>query len=457
MSDEVDEEMARWRTIGWQASIRPCEGTRQHASAGVALLAPDGVAMCPLVAGNCPVKPPLSSRSGFWLCQGPFSGGHITCVLYLTDSIGLVGPNMTLLDRVMFFLRTLGKPFVILADWQVSPQTLRESNWVTNNGCLVVNSGRPSAVGHNYSSEIDYAVVSGHWESSCLTAQIDDAISFYPHSGVGITLPGKVAPVSIQVLKRPAVHPAPPAFGPPVRNPAQACVPQFVPPRVASATDLEPFVETFYQGVDLELAAHYGEDLHSSPQFGGRFRQAEMKKVRLVSTAPGPATTTWTAAAFRSLAARVREVIARRMAISAGQCSSPAQRRDFFALMRRLFSTHLPSSSPPYLVDMFCHVRKVGFLDCLLPQLEMLVQCLFFEALSEDERVTSIRARKAARWAQESSAGNASAFYRWMRDKPPWHILPRGNRLLQHRSMEQQQLQSYADLHRWDVLCTRVK
>ena len=133
-------------------------------------------------------------------------------------------------------------------------------------------------------------------------------------------------------------------------------------------------METLYHGVDVELAARYGQDLLTSPQFGGRLREAELKKVRLVATAPGPATTTWTAAAFRSLAARVREVIARRQAISTGVCSTPLQRRGFYALMRRLFSTYLPSSTPAYLVGMFNHVRKVGFLECLLPHLEMIVQ-----------------------------------------------------------------------------------
>ena len=81
---------------------------------------------------------------GAWLVQGGFKGGHVIVVLYLVSGIGLTGPNLDILDEFVLFLNAVGKPFVVIGDWNCSPGDVKESGWLAAVSGTLVSSGRPT-------------------------------------------------------------------------------------------------------------------------------------------------------------------------------------------------------------------------------------------------------------------------------------------------------------------------
>ena len=71
--------------------------------------------------------------------------------------------NLSIWENLAGVLWALKKPFCIMGDWNVTPETLDESGWVTSIGGAFVDSGRPTRLQGDAARNYDYCVVSSHW------------------------------------------------------------------------------------------------------------------------------------------------------------------------------------------------------------------------------------------------------------------------------------------------------
>jgi hypothetical protein len=103
---------------------------------------------------------PTSAHFCFWLPEGVFSDGFLNVVAYLVDTVGLDGTNRNLMQQIAAVLYALGKPFVILADWNFNPEVLHQYGWLQTIKGYVVAPARPTCLAKEASNTYDYAVCS---------------------------------------------------------------------------------------------------------------------------------------------------------------------------------------------------------------------------------------------------------------------------------------------------------
>jgi len=214
--------------------------------------------MAPLCTANAGVHIPISPRSGFWLVEGGFAGGHVVVVLYFISGVGLNDDNLRLLQTVTLVLAALGKPFCILADWNFEPATLVDSGWLGSVVGSVVAPGRPTCTMLGSATEIDFGVFSAQWIVKP-TASLFEPWTPGPHTAVLFCLPCVQPVVNIEVMRKPRTFPIRRPFGPFRRevDPIDAggdplcTMPVGNDVLAAAAADI-------YNRIDLELSDKYG-------------------------------------------------------------------------------------------------------------------------------------------------------------------------------------------------------
>ena len=402
---------AKFRAMGWQASFEPCTGKGNTASGGVSLLARTGHSFTPLTAHNCFAHVPRSQRLGAWLVHGGFKGGHVVVVLYLVTGIGLAGQNLEILDELAIFLNAVGKPFVVLADWNFNPGDLKESGWLAAVGGTVVSSGRPTCTQNGSASELDFAVFSRHWTGMPTVELYEDFVPS-PHTAVALAFPGVLPVVSVEVLQRPRVFPAAHPYGP---------EPQPVPERDVVDLDLgcdldtpvlprdviDAAASTWYTAAENELALRYGISLADEPRHGGRSMLPVPVTRQFFVPSRGTVAASPQVAFCRRLSARITEFASLRRL----QHPTFVQRRTLFALRRSL-----PRALPPGIErpPVWFKWKAIVAVDILVVQIAMLYDIVTgFLGVARDLEAKAALARTKAwlDWARRSvSAGDASVF-----------------------------------------------
>jgi exonuclease III len=96
-------------------------------SAGVALATREGLGV---ITSHAEVLAPFATRVlARRVAIGPRQGTEVVS-LYLWDSEGLSPRNLALLEAVGKHVGSLDRPYVLMGDWNVEPQALRESYWL---------------------------------------------------------------------------------------------------------------------------------------------------------------------------------------------------------------------------------------------------------------------------------------------------------------------------------------
>eukprot|EP00959_Pyramimonas_sp_CCMP1952_P020823 439121-Pyramimonas_sp.AAC.1 len=81
---------------------------------------------------------PSSSLDGFVPCTLHFRGYSLLVIIFNgICSIGLAGPNLVRLRRLGSPLAALQLPWVVLGDWNVPPQTLQASGFLSEVGGMI--------------------------------------------------------------------------------------------------------------------------------------------------------------------------------------------------------------------------------------------------------------------------------------------------------------------------------
>ena len=114
---------------GWRAALAPCLVTAKgRHSAGVGVFVKRAISLAPVLHGSwilCNGRAAMAH-----VAAGP-KGGIVAISLYLQDSLGPTGDNWDVLIKVAEILNRLRVPWIVGADWNMTPASLKESGWVT--------------------------------------------------------------------------------------------------------------------------------------------------------------------------------------------------------------------------------------------------------------------------------------------------------------------------------------
>jgi exonuclease III len=139
--------------LGWRAHFGPALVTQQMGtSGGTAVMSRKGL-------GSKPHDTTLARHAnricGAWI--GAVVKGGVHCFsVYLKDSEGISDTNADVLTHLTALIAAVRGPWIIGGDWNVSPDTLRKSNWPSIVGGHIHAPLAPTC----YNSTYDYFVVS---------------------------------------------------------------------------------------------------------------------------------------------------------------------------------------------------------------------------------------------------------------------------------------------------------
>jgi hypothetical protein len=146
--------------------------------------------------------------------QAFIRGGITLASVYLVTGEGPSESNVGILDELGRTLVTLGRPFVIGGDFQMTPGELQGTGWVQRLGAALVappSDGPPSC---SSGRTIDFFVAAGDLAPLVEDCYVVEAAETMPHrpTRMAIRASGSLPP--ILVLKSPMPFPIAPPFGP---------------------------------------------------------------------------------------------------------------------------------------------------------------------------------------------------------------------------------------------------
>ena len=114
----------------------------------------------------------------------------LTLSLYRTCSIGVTGENLDKLHALVKFLALEELPYLILADWNVAPSRLYDSNIFRDITGVIIT---PRLAQHTCASGglLDYVVASASIQPAVWLLELNHASPFKPHSGLKLILNGQ--------------------------------------------------------------------------------------------------------------------------------------------------------------------------------------------------------------------------------------------------------------------------
>ena len=182
----------------WSLSIEPAKFTDAGGlSAGTAVAVRSHIGHSAPI--GIPVFAELASRVKVSWVNSMCAGGVFVISLYLWTAEGLSARNLAVLQHVAWIIQRLRGPWLIGADWNVSPAMLIASGWLHLVGGAIRASGHATCGGNEY----DFFVICRRLD--CMVEavfRINDA-GFNPHSPVRLWIRGMARDLKIRVLLPP--------------------------------------------------------------------------------------------------------------------------------------------------------------------------------------------------------------------------------------------------------------
>ena len=124
------------------------------------------------------------------LWKGIFPHGVLVISVYGYAGEGLSQRYWTLLEALVRLVAAAGRPFIIAADWNITPQVLESTGVPQRMRGYIVHTGMPTYVVAEPESEIDFIVVSHHFKDAVDRAYVLDATGVKKHYPVQFDVRG---------------------------------------------------------------------------------------------------------------------------------------------------------------------------------------------------------------------------------------------------------------------------
>ena len=227
--------MNTWDAHGWRAAATPCRPSPRAEKSGGAIV---GARRHLQVQGFGHLAAQQAQAAGLMLerrggggrawAAGPIDfwdfqalavrmrqGSLVVIVVYLEPNIGIRGPNLAKLALLGAFLGLQGGDWIVIGDWNATPEELRASSWLEEvGGQVVLPEG--AVYTERQGRLIDYAVVGGPGVHRPRRIWPHFGGGFRSHCGLLVEYEAKPAPAMVRIL------PTPRRFAHPPRPPRRA-------------------------------------------------------------------------------------------------------------------------------------------------------------------------------------------------------------------------------------------
>ena len=203
------------------------------------------------------ISPDLRHRVAAAHVSAIVPGGIHIISVYLKDSEGLSEYNLRVLQEVAALTQSLGTPWVVAGDWNVSPAQLQQANWLGVIKGVVFATELPTCNDNTY----DFFVVCQSMAHAVVGVQRLDDAGLQPHFPCRLLLRGDARRHAVRKLTRPPKVPAVLPHGPAERPPDYSSVENLS----ASVQGAGPAMTKWYQLARLEWSRLTGVNLHHKP------------------------------------------------------------------------------------------------------------------------------------------------------------------------------------------------
>ena len=354
-------------------------------------------------------------------------------VAYLHDSIGLAELNLAILAQIAAVLVGLGKPYFILADWNITPEVLNSGGWLNGIGARVCEAGRPTCIQGDTCRTYDYAAVSAHWLETP-KASLYESWAPGPHTAILFEMPFLQPTVMVTAIRKPKTFPAQPPYGPFREDTKPTSDRGFRFADGNGTDDLEKACVVMYKELEIELADKYAVDAVSTEErhgrtirnpYTGRGTDLGTKSVPIFQVNHGISSGNHVSAFYRRMNARLREFVFLRD-------KADKSRQEILAMWDLCRS--LPRAKPPGDGDCLqwrswkAHTRT-GMWDKAAPFLRSLASYFLDRARSIESKLGAERSRSYREWLRRTAPHGDASVYRWIRERPPFIAAPVDNHL----------------------------
>ena len=132
---------------------------------------------------------------------------------YLNTYEGFSGENLRLLSKWSTLIRVCKLPYILMADFNHTPDEMLESGWISAmGGCIITPTGSSFTCNNSARRMIDFAVISSSLVSRVSSFEVDVAVPWSPHYGIQMALAANAKGVPRHVLTSPTPLRALPVF-----------------------------------------------------------------------------------------------------------------------------------------------------------------------------------------------------------------------------------------------------
>ena len=432
----VDELLRGARRDGWLGCLNAAAASDRSevgSVGGVGIFVRKGLLLTDAEGVDPSVGSPPDHRCILRLVNAVVPGGLLVGCVYLHTSIGFVGQNLDILNRLGERLRALDRPFVLGGDFNFARTYLHDSGWLHAMRASVVGPPEEQAtcITAAGSSSIDYFVVSNGLRDGVLKTYIDDRpTEVCTHRPVVMRLAAADRGRLVQQRRRPQRLDPAPLKGPNPQPMDYAAVTNLVD-EMGSEASQEQLDEAMREwGARAEVDILGAHDARGDPAHAGLFGPPRLVWALATPTQSCGPRVGGEAAQWRHIADRLRELRHLRAALAA-DCSDLAWRggrrqrsgrqAQVRGLMRRLRGLRWSfSSSPPPLWVWWVEWRKhLGNASDI--RLHILTQVFATEADKHARRASAACARSWRLWASETAMQHGARLaHRWTKPVPPW-------------------------------------
>ena len=161
----------------------------------------------------------IRSRITVALVNGLVGKGFLAVAVYLQDGALLGGRNATLLRNLAGVLNGCGMRWVCAGDWNIPPEVLAGSGFLSLVKGRIVAAGTPTCASGG-GTEIDYFVISQSFAGDAGSAAVCYSIGTAPHWPVELSIKSSTRAAYVWKVSAPKAFPPRPPCGPRRRAPS---------------------------------------------------------------------------------------------------------------------------------------------------------------------------------------------------------------------------------------------
>ena len=200
--EKISDAKRHARDLGWNSTFTGAKSTpAQRASGGCAVCARKGTGVSD--KGSVEIDDKVRHRVCHAWVNGVVKGGLHVFSVYAKDLIGPVGENLKLLEELVAATRAVSGPWIITADWNMTPEALSATGWPRMIGGCIVAPSLPTCNEEVY----DFFVVSEGLRHAVKGIQRIKGAGLQPHFPVRIFISGNARRLAVRKLvKAQRVH-----------------------------------------------------------------------------------------------------------------------------------------------------------------------------------------------------------------------------------------------------------